>query len=762
MRRVLFLILSVLTLGGGDLLAQETRPIVQQIEVQYAGSPTVSRERILANMRTKVGEPYSDQVVESDIRNLYKSGSIANVRIYGETVTGGVKVVVVVQTQASVAKILIQGADRFKESRLRRELVVKEGELLNEANLEVDRQKLQDYYRSRGFAETTVSYDVQVEEGTEKATVTYAIIESGKMVVGDVGFDGNQALSDRELRAGLATKKKSLLSFLTKSGRVDQEKLTSDVDTIRQMYQNQGYIDVLVGAPRIEPLRGSKVRVVFPITEGPQYRVGTVSVAGGAVFPEEEIRAKIKTQPGGVYSAKTAQEDVKAVQDLYGTRGYVDLGVNADVISSGNNVVDIAYNLDEGAQSYIERVNISGNTRTKDKVIRRELLVAPGDVYDTVRVDASKARLGNLNYFSRVDTYPSDTGVPGRKDLNVLVEEKRTGSLNFGAGFSSIDNLIGFVEVQQSNFDVMGYPKFTGGGQRFRTKLQYGTQRKDFIIGLTEPYFLDYQLAVGGEIFYREANFVSAVYSQQNYGFEINARKPINNFTSLRLAYRLENINIFDVDDNVSEAIRSEAGARLKSGITAGLSYDTRDSVFLTRKGERIDFTSEVSGGPLGGDVQIYGFNVEASKYFLLPWDTIFLLNGQIGTVETWGGGDRVPIFDRLYLGGANNLRGFRFRDVSPKDENGEPIGGNTLARATVEYTFPVIEKVRGAVFYDVGFVNAGAYDFATSNVNSDFGLGVRLDLPIGPVRIDYGIPLQADASNDSSGRFNFNIGYQF
>ncbi len=762
MRRVLILILSVLTFCSGDLGAQETAPIVQAIEVQYAGAPTVSRERILANMRTKVGDPFSDQVVEADVRNLYKSGSIENVRIFAEPAEGGVKVVVVVQTQGSVAKILIQGADRFKESRLRRELVVKEGELLNEANLEVDRQKLQDYYRTRGFAETTVTYDVQVEQGTEKATVTYTVSEGGKMIVSEIDFEGNQALSDRELRKGLATKKKSFLSFLTKSGRIDQEKLTSDVDTIRTMYQNEGYIDVLVGAPRIEPVRKDKVRVIFPITEGPQYRVGEVTVAGGEVFPQDEIRAKIKTQPGGVYSAKTAQEDVKAVQDLYGTRGYVDLGVNADVISAGNNVVNIVYNLDEGAQSYIERVNVTGNTRTKDKVIRRELLVAPGDVYDTVRVDASKARLGNLNYFSRVDTYPSDTGIPGRKDLNVLVEEKRTGSLNFGAGFSSIDNLIGFVEIQQSNFDLLGYPKFTGGGQRFRTRLQYGTQRKDFIISLTEPYFLDYQLAVGGELFYREASFVSSVYAQRNYGFELNARKPINNFTALRLAYRLENITIFDVDPSVSEVIRSEAGSRLKSGLTGGLTYDTRDSVFLTRKGERIDFTTEVSGGPLGGDVQIYGFNLEASKYFLLPWDTIFLLNGQIGTIDTWGSGDRVPIFDRLYLGGANNLRGFRFRDVSPKDVNGEPIGGQTLARATLEYTFPVIDKVRGAVFYDVGFVNAGAYDFASGNVNSDIGLGVRLDLPIGPVRIDYGIPMQADASNDSSGRFNFNIGYQF
>ena len=196
------------------------------------------------------------------------------------------------------------------------------------------------------------------------------------------------------------------------------------------------------------------------------------------------------------------------------------------------------------------------------------------------------------------------------------------------------------------------------------------------------------------------------------------------------------------MDEDASETIKDEEGDRLKSQLSGGITYDTRDSVFLTRKDDKVDLQAYVAGGFLGGDTDIYGFDLEASKYFLLPWDTILTLNGEIASVATWAGGDRVPIFDRLYLGGANNLRGFNFRDVGPKDEDGEPIGGNTLARFTVEYTFPIVEKMRGAVFYDVGFVNAGATTSA-GNVNSDVGIGVRLDLPIGPVRIDYGIPDQ-------------------
>jgi outer membrane protein insertion porin family len=196
--------------------------------------------------------------------------------------------------------------------------------------------------------------------------------------------------------------------------------------------------------------------------------------------------------------------------------------------------------------------------------------------------------------------------------------------------------------------------------------------------------------------------------------------------------------------------------------MTFELTYDKRDNAFLTRKGTRIDFSTYVAGGPLGGDVQIYGFDLSASQYFHLPFDTILLFDAEIATVSTWGSGNSVPIYDRLYLGGANNLRGFKFQDVGPKDQFGDDLGGNSLARFTVEYTIPIVERVRAAVFYDTGFVNAGSWSFSTSNVNSDFGFGLRLDLPIGPIRIDYGIPVQSDKFNNSSGRFQFSVGYQF
>ena len=745
-------------------------PVVKQIEVQYAGANQVSKEKLLANMRTRVGKPYDDRVVEEDIRHLYATGNISNVRIFGEPTADGVKVIVVVQPKAQLTEVVLTGVTKFKESRIRKEIAAKAGDALNEAALETDRQKVLDYYAGKGFTEADVTYKVEQNEKAGTARVIFSVSEGGKLAIKSVVFEGNTALKESELKKAIKSKPKSLLEMFSKAGRLDQDALTEDSRALKELYQSKGYVDAEVGKPRVDR-QDSRVTVIFPIKEGIQYHVGKVNYTGAQVFTTDEISKTAKTKAGEVYAPGNVKSDIRMIQDMYGTRGYIDFQAGADVNPNGKGVMDVTYKIDEGVQSYVEHIDIQGNTRTKDKVIRREIAVAPGDLYNSVRVDASKARLENLNYFytqrdgpghQAVSLFPSDTLVPGRKDLKVLVEEKRTGSFNFGAGFSSIDSLIGFAEITQGNFDLTRWPYFTGGGQKFRMRAQWGTRRKDFILSLTEPYLLDYKLSVGGEVFYRDASFVSSVYDERRYGFDLNARKALNEFTAMRFSYTLQDVDIHNVDAKASSAIREEEGNRLESKLAAGITHDTRDSVFLTRHGHKVDLQVYVAGGFLGGDTDIYGFDIEASQYFHLPWDTILTINGEIAGVQTWAGGDRVPIFDRLYLGGANNLRGFKFRDVGPKDSEGEPLGGNTLARLTVEYTFPVVEKVRGAVFYDLGFVNAGSYNFGGGNVNSDIGLGVRLDLPIGPVRIDYGVPVSSDNNNGKGGKFNFNIGYQF
>jgi outer membrane protein insertion porin family len=733
---------------------------IRSIEVQYTGPETISRDRILAQMRTSVGQNYSETIVEQDIRNLYKTGQVQNVRIFGQPQGDGVKVIVAVQTRAIVNEIEIEGANRISAKSLRKRIKLKINEPVDEAALAKARQEIIDAYRAKGYNDVDVQFRIDTNEARATSRIVYTINEGTKGTISRVEFEGNKAFSDRVLRKQMKTKGKTMLAIFDKSGRLDETQLQQDLDAVREHYQNNGYVDVDIQEVRRERGEG-RMNLVIVVNEGPKYSVGRITFKGYKTTTDEKLRKVTKLKEGAVYSPKAVRDDAKTIADAYGAGGFVDLVIVPQGTPSGPNRIDVTYSIEEGSRSFVQRINIVGNTRTKDKVIRREVLIAPGDVYNTVRVDTTKKRLDNLGYFSKVETYPDDTGVPGRRDLVVEVEEKRTGSLNFGAGFSTIDEIVGFVEVTQGNFDLMNWPNFTGGGQKFRTRVQYGSSRKDVIIGLTEPYFLDRRLSLGGEAFYREANFLSSVYDQRNYGFSVVARKPIGRFMSVSGEYRLENVEIFDLPNDVSEELGIEEGSRTKSQITASYVFDTRDNPFLTRKGQRVVVTPTIAGGFLGGSTQIYGFNVEAFQYFHLPYDMILLLNGQVGGVDTWGDGDRVPIFERLFLGGTNDLRGFDFREVGPKDEDGEPIGGRSLARATIELTYPIVEKVRAAVFYDTGFVNRNAWDYSTDDIASDAGIGLRLDLPIGPIRVDYGWPIQK-AGNDGGGQFNFNVGYQF
>jgi outer membrane protein insertion porin family len=736
-------------------------PIVRQIEIQYAGPATLSRQRILTNMKTTVGQPYSEGIVEDDVRALYATGLVTNVRIYGEPLPDGVKVIVVVQTRVTLAGVYVVGNERVKTARIRKEMALKINSPLDEQTLETARQKVVELYQKRGYPDIDVQYKVETNEDRGTASVTYSVSEGTKAIVKKIRFTGNIAISSKRLKKEMKTKENNIIAFLTGAGRLNNAQLDEDVQKIKALFQDDGFEDVQVSDVKVNREGPKYVDIDIYIEQGIQYHINAVTVDGLQVVIEANFRKVIKQKEGQVFSPQKLEKDIKAVEDAYGVAGYADAKVAVQTTPAGPGLVDLHYKIEEGIKSYVERINISGNTRTKDKVIRRELVLAPGDVFDTVRVDISKKRLEGLQYFEKVDTYASDTLVPGRKDLNVVVQEKRTGSLNFGMGFSSDQGLLGFAELSQGNFDILNWKTFTGAGEKFRVRVQIGTQEKQVTANFTEPYFLDKRLAVGVDAFFLDSQFFSNVYNERYYGFDLFLRQPITNFLAQKFQYRLQETDIYGVS-TTDPLIVQQAGSTLESRLTYTLTYDKRDNAFLTRKGTRADFSVYVAGGPLGGDVQIYGFDLEGEQYFHLPFDTILLFDAEVATVSNWGGGTSIPIYDRLFLGGANNLRGFDFQRVGPKDAEGDDIGGNSMARLTVEYTIPIIDRVRFAVFYDTGFVNAGSWNFGTGNVNSDFGAGLRLNLPIGPIRLDYGIPTQSDKFNNSSGRFQFSVGYQF
>lgn len=778
----LFLGLLLILSQGVSLDAQMPgqAPLIKEIDVQFVGPTTLSRERVLDNLATKPGAPYNERLVEEDIKALYATGGVSNARIFAEPVTGGLKVTVLLQGRVTIGEVLIEGAEAVPSSKIRKEITMKPGDPLNDEKLNDDRQKILKLYEDRNYT------DVKVEAKTtqladKKMRVVFMINEGPKLVIRRITFTGNDSVLPKDLLKVMKTKTANILSFLTKAGRLTPSQMDEDKDAIRTLYQSRGFADMRVTDVQTSPLpNGNGVDLVISISEGTQYRVNGISIEGSTIVAPEELVRFLKMKQGSLYTPDGMSADLKTIRNYYGSRGYVDMVAQPQITPAGDGQVDLSYRIDEGVQSYVNLINVQGNTKTKDKVIRRELAVQPGGIFDTTLVDVSKTRLMNLNYFSKVDMAPQDTLVPGRKDLDVIVEEKKTGSFNFGAGFSSIDSLVGFAELQQSNFDLFNWPNMTGAGQRFRIRGQYGLQRQDFTMSLTEPWFMGYKVSVGGEFYYHGASFLSPVYNQSNLGGALQARKAITPFTALRGEYRLENIRIYDLSGNYGQTIYEAGNSSpyTKSCLLGGLDFDNRDSLLLTHKGQAIGLTGFISGGGLGGNVQDYGISLDAKKYFPLPWDMILLTKGSVGVVNSWGSGTQgtingsPPIFDELYLGGANDMRGFVFRGVGPKDQYGNPIGGSSSVYGTAELTFPIIPRLRGAIFTDWGFVNANSWDFSpaqttidattSGGLNGDIGIGARIELPIGPIRVDWGYPVMTDQWNQSSGQFNFNVGYTF
>ena len=790
MRRLLWGLLTIfaVVVPSTHSWAQEApeEVIVREIEVRFSGPETVNRSVVMANIQTTVGKPRTREMIEQDVRNLINTGYFYDVRVLEEPVVDGVRIVFQVQGKATIKEILMEGNKRFKEERLKREYSQKVGDSLDERKAHDDAHKMQDLYQKSGYPDSKVIYEVSIDKDTGKAILKFTVHEGERVFIKQIKFTGNKAFPDNRLLKIMKTRRHWWGSWLAGTGVLKEEDFKEDLDKLRDYYDSNGYIDMEIRGTHTERVGPKWMVITIDLYEGSQYKVGSVTIEGNKLFPTPDLEKHLKMTSGKTFTPTAMAADQKALEDYYGGRGYLDTSarpIRAPNVETGR--IDMTYSIHEGELTYIEKVEIRGNTKTKDKVIRRELAVNPGEIYDTVRVDRSVERLKNLGYFSKVEATPEPTDVPNRKDLVLNLEEQRTGSVTFGAGFSSIDSLLGFVEITQGNFDLFNWPSFTGGGEKLRLRLQVGFKRQDEVLSFVEPWFLDQKLSLGFDAFHHNSNFLSAEYSEQRTGIDLWLEKALNDFIRGRIEYGIQDIDL-NVDNTASRELSTQNGSHTRSSVTGTLVYDTRDSVFLTTRGNRTEVSAELAGGPMGGNVDDYKLNAKTSFYFPFFDKQVLQLVGAVGVVDSFGstrgsgsnvietvvqGGvtntvrrsiDPVPIFDRYFLGGANTLRGFAFRQVSPKDGFGEPIGGNGFVNATAEYTYPIVERVRGAFFFDIGNVYQNAYDFSLNNMKSDAGIGVRLNLPIGPLRLDYGYPIMTDQSSGRTGKIQFSVGYQF
>jgi outer membrane protein insertion porin family len=778
-RRVLLAALFFLGFAGTLAKAQDIEgKKVSEVAIRYTGAPTVDEARLRSHISTRAGEEYRSEKVDNDIKSLFESGNVDDVRVLAEPAGDAVKVIFEVTTRGTIVAVGFTGnsARNFSDEKLAKETKLKVGGALSDEAILTARRNLETFYRGYGYPDVQISHRTQPSESGQGYDLIFIIDEGGKNEIRDIRFEGNTVYDSRTLRKQMKVKEKGWFSWITKSGRFEVDQLDQDVEAVLDYYRTRGYLRASSPGVRRDPVDDGRVDLVIPIHEGEKYTVAGVGFGRMTVFKPEELYPALTLNGGDGYSSKKMRDDIKMIRSYYGSRGYADATVTPDIRDAGPNKVNIVYRITEGSRYRVGRVNIEGNTKTKDKVIRREMPLKPGDWFNSVELETAQSRLKNLQYFEdniQVDAAP---GRGGYRDINVLVEEKRTGSISAGVGFSSIDSIVGFVNLEQTNFDIMNPWAFTGGGQRFSANLRLGSERSDFSVSLVEPWFMDKQLALGGELFYKNSQYYSDFYEQKNMGAEVFIRKPLGEKSSIRLGYRLEQVDV-ELDNSVrtlsAKAVAAgnppslflkEGGDFLRSALAANFVYDSRDAVIETRSGEKIDIGLTLAGTALGGDVDILGLSMQGQKYWNLPWDSILSLNGELAFVDATSG--EVPIFDRLFLGGGRTLRGFEFRDVGPRDPvTGEVVGGQSLGFLSAEYTVPVIDNIRAAVFYDLGFVNDGSWDPSPSDLYHDFGIGVRLKLPISPVPIalDYAIPVESpDPAADKDGQFNFYLNYQY
>ena len=747
----------LLTIGASQHAEAQEGKTVKSVDVQYVGYQTVAKDRILSSTSTRVGDKLSLAVVDEDVQNLYKSGDVENVKVLAENVSGGVALIYVVQTRAVYGGAQFAGNTVVDTNKLKRQVDLRVNSPIDEEALKTAREDMQEIYRKKGFSEATVSYRIGAPTAEGYSVVVFEIDEGTQGVIGNIEFVGNTAFPSARLKEQMTQKEKGPLSFIGDKGAADAETLAQDVRAIEDFYRDNGYLNAkVVNVSRVRS-DAKYVDVILTIDEGGTYVVDSLAINGISVLSmQDDVMPYLRTKAGDKFAGNSLKSDIKLITDQYGSRGYADAQVIPRLEDAGNGAVRVVIDVTEGRAYRIGQIHIEGNDKTKDHVIRRELPLEPGQPFDTTKTEVTQRRLENMNYFANVELMPLPTSSLDEKDLLIRVVEKPTGSVNFGAGFSSIDSLTGFFEITQSNFDLFDWPSFSGGGQRFRFSARAGGERQDYSISITEPWAFGHRIALTTEGYYRDLLFVSDQYDQRNVGGAINLRKSLGEFTYGTVEYRGENVKI-TTEPNASPLFMAEAGSFFKSSINVSVVRDTRDNIFLPRTGSKISAGFEFAG--LGGDVDDNIFTVQGSKYFNLPYDAIVSF---VGRYQYSSDGDH--IFTRHFLGGANNLRGFDYRDVGPRDPVSlEVLGGNQAWYGTAEVTVPIVEKIRGALFYDIGEVSDGPVGSVGGGVNSDWGIGVRMFvLGNAPVRLDYAFPLQADQFNDEGGRFQFTMGAQF
>jgi outer membrane protein insertion porin family len=761
-------------------------PPVVDIRIVPGGSLAVDRSYVLAHVAVTKGEPYNRVAVGRDVTTLLKTSRFSDVTALVEEVPGGVALTYRVTPKPKIGQpVAVTGTKAIRVSKILSELNLQPGDWVDEPLLGQRAKKVEELYRKEGYASAAVTGTLTLTDtNAGLCTVSFEVREGEPARLRSVEFNGNEAVSDGTLRTLLNLPAWWNPWYYFRKPNYDAADMNFRREDVRNQYRDLGYLDAKIGPLMTTSAGYGRLRLSMTVEEGVLYHVGTVDIRGVKLFPLEEVSKACVLKTGDVAAMTAIRASAKAVRDFYGSRGYIHTLVDPVFTPAGPGVMDVRFEVREGRLTYVGAVVIRGNEVTREKVIRREVNVYPGEIYNEVKTAQTEKRLMGLNYFENVVSYPVATAAPGTNDLVIEVLEKPTGLFTVGAGFSSVDSLMGYMEISQGNFDLFGWPSFTGGGQRLKLGLKAGTTMSEYNLSLTEPWFLDRPLSLTVEGYIMSRNYDE--YDVTRTGGSTALGFPVPFSSRLEIRYRLERIVISDVEDEFyytdvdgSTFYFTEEEARTDSSISALLSRDKRDSVFVPTRGNRVSLSAVLTGGPMGFDTDMYELTLKGEQHYPLWFKHVLSLRGSADVMDSYGRTDEVPISERLYCGGPRTVRGFKYRDVGPKayrevtTDNGttyieyQPRGGQTLLLASAEYAIPLgVPNIRLAAFFDAGSLAVDPYDFSCQELAWGTGLGFRLDIPGFPVRLDYAFKTDVHTDRDKdetrTERWSFWIGYGF
>lgn len=735
-----------------DLLTYSNKPFTVS-SITATGNVRIDTGAILQKISTKAGDLYDPVVLREDIKSVFSMGYFDNVEVDVQDEGEGKAVVFQVVEKPLITEVIITGAGTIKEEEVREAAGITANSIVNPARVNEAAEKIRTLYKSKGYYNTDVHSAIEsADNGT--SVVRFDIQEKDKVVIREISFSGNEHFSDDDLRDVIQTAKRSWwISWLTGSGILRMDVLQQDMERVAAFYHNHGYLDARIGEPVITE-KENGLYIDFPVEEGMRYRVGTVDIHGDLIKDKAELLRSLKIRDEEYLNRQTLREDMARLTDLYAEQGYAYAEVNPRInkAQSGNRI-DLVLEITQGPEVYVNRVEIQGNTRTRDNVIRRDIALEEGSKFDSKALRTSTQKLNRLDYFESVNITPRPTMREDLLDVIVDVKEKPTGQFAVGAGYSSSDNLLFMGEISERNL--------FGTGNRLSLRANTSGKSTRYSVRFTNPRIYDSQVSgsVEGYQWTREYDD----YTRETIGGGIDVGHPLFEEWRIYYGYSLSDTDLTDISPNASSVILRSKDIHVISEGEVSLVRDTRDKYFSPTSGSRNSITVAYAGGPLGGDAEYTKLEGSSSWYFPMVWQTVFHVKVAAGQAFE-NEDNKLPVYEHFYLGGMNSIRGFESARISPRDPvTGERIGGDKMWYTNVAIIFPLVKDLGldGELFTDFGNVYAVEDDWDFGDYKKAAGFGINWASPLGPLRMALGFNLDKQEGEDSS-TWDFSIGGSF